>query len=167
MFPRLVAVVLLTTALSAQRGGGSLTGAQETPLPTIGQPLTLVEQLHNALKLDGKTQGPAVDEILIAAAKEAMAVAQDMLVVRQALVNANLHNSPDEARALIANYAADEQKMAAIEAGAFAKIYALLKPNQQAKAPEAFGIMAGIFLPRQSTTARGGGRPGGRPGGGR
>ena len=35
--------------------------------------------------------------------------------------------------------------MTNIEAEAFGKIYALLKPNQQSKAPQAFELMAGMF----------------------
>jgi hypothetical protein len=35
--------------------------------------------------------------------------------------------------------------MTSIEAEAFGKLYALLKPNQQAKAPQAFELMAGLF----------------------
>ena len=35
--------------------------------------------------------------------------------------------------------------MTSIEAEAFGKLYALLKPNQQAKAPQAFELMAGMF----------------------
>ena len=45
----------------------------------------------------------------------------------------------------------------------FAKIYAMLKPNQQANAPQAFAIMAGMFQP---SPARGGGGRGTRGGGG-
>jgi hypothetical protein len=47
--------------------------------------------------------------------------------------------------------------MTGIEAEAFGKLYALLKPNQQAKAPQAFELMAGMFA--------GGGMPGGGRGG--
>jgi hypothetical protein len=43
--------------------------------------------------------------------------------------------------------------MARIEATTFAKVYGLLKPNQQAKAPQAFAEMAGFF---QSTPNAGG-----------
>jgi hypothetical protein len=35
--------------------------------------------------------------------------------------------------------------MTGIEAEAFGKVYALLKPNQQSKAPQAFELMAGMF----------------------
>ena len=42
--------------------------------------------------------------------------------------------------------------MTGIEAEAYGELYALLKPNQQAKAPQAFELMAGIFA---------GGMPGG------
>jgi hypothetical protein len=51
--------------------------------------------------------------------------------------------------------------MASIEASAFAKPYATLKPNQQSNAAQAFTIMAGIFQPAAPS---GGGR--GQRGGG-
>jgi hypothetical protein len=80
-------------------------------------------------------------------AKEAVPVAQEMLRTRQVLVNAELGSKPDEVKAALETYSAAAAKMAALEAQAFAKIYALLKPNQQSRAPQAFTLMAGIFVP--------------------
>jgi len=54
--------------------------------------------------------------------------------------------------------------MTGLEVKAFQKIYALLKPNQTARAPEAFDLMAGILDP--ATVGRGMGG-GGRGRGGR
>ena len=51
----------------------------------------------------------------------------------------------DEVNKLTADYATVAAQMTKVEADAFAKIYALLKPNQQAKADQAFELMAGMF----------------------
>ena len=54
---------------------------------------------------------------------------------------------------LTADYAAAAAQMTKIEADAFAKIYAMLKPNQQAKAEQAFELMAGMFSRRARAAA--------------
>ena len=54
--------------------------------------------------------------------------------------------------------------MTGIEAEAFGKLYALLKPNQQSKALQAFELMAGLFA---GTGMPGGGAGRGRGGEGR
>jgi hypothetical protein len=51
-----------------------------------------------------------------------------------------------------------EFQMTGVEVKAFQKVVALLKPNQMSKAPEAFDLMADIFL----QAGRGRGGPGGR-----
>ena len=53
---------------------------------------------------------------------------------------------------MLDQYAGVAAQMTAIETKAFGKVYALLNPNQQSKAPAAFELMAGMF----------GGAPGGR-----
>jgi hypothetical protein len=52
-------------------------------------------------------------------------------------------------------------QMTGVEVMAFKRIVALLKPNQVAKAPEAFELMADIFMP-QGAGGSGGGRGRGR-----
>ena len=161
MFTRFLAVILASTVVTAQRGGGGLTGAQETALPAIGQQQTIAEQFVSQLRIDIKSQGSAVDEILIGATKQGAPIAQELLEVRQRMVNAALRNQPDEMKSLLDAYSAAATKMAALEGQAFMKVYGLLKPNQQQRAPEAFMIMAGIFLPAPPPARRpqqGGGR---------
>lgn len=159
-------LMLATAALSAQRGGG-LTGAVETPPPAIGQPLSLVEQFQQQLRLDA-TQIPAADEVLQAASRQAAPVAQQMSNVRQGLVNAELRKEPDSAKQLLAEYQTLAAKMAAVETEAFMKISALLKPDQQKRAEQAFTVMAGMFLPPRPGRIglRGGAPRGGAPRGG-
>jgi len=141
-------------------------GAQETPLPAIGQPLSLVEQFQQQLKLD-QNQIPEADEVLGTASREAAPVVQAMSNLRQAMVNAELRKEPDTAKQLLADYRLAAARMAAIEADTFMKIYALLKPDQQKHAEEAFTVMAGMFLPARPTRGGGARRGGGTRGGGR
>ena len=66
--------------------------------------------------------------------------------------------SDDEVKKLLGEYAAVSATMTGIEAEAFGKLYALLKPNQQSKAPQAFELMAGMFAGGGMQGGGGGGR---------
>jgi len=78
---------------------------------------------------------------------------------RQDLANAMLNGKTDAETAPITQALAEAQfQMTGVEVKAFQRIVGLLRPNQVAKAPEAFDIMADIFLPQ------GGGRGPGRGG---
>jgi hypothetical protein len=116
------------------------------------------------LKLDGKTQAPEVRLLLMDASRDAAPVAQKLLEIRQKLANLALQNQTAERPAATDAYAAAAAEMVAIEAKTFAKIYAMLKPNQQANAPQAFAVMAGMFQPSPGRGG-GGGRAGQRGGG--
>jgi hypothetical protein len=118
------------------------------------QPRTLSQQFADRLKLDAKTQVPAVQQILSDASKEAAPVGQQMLQLRQQLVNLALANKAEEMKPVVDAYTVAAARMTGIEARAFAKVYATLKPNQQSNAPQAFAIMAGMFQP---AAPRGGG----------
>lgn len=125
-------------------------GREDTGAPPIevGQQ-TQFQRFAGKLKLDAKTQIPAVAEIFTEALNEAGPVGQKMLVLRQQLVNVTLMNGPkDDQKPLLETYKVEAAKMAVIEARAFSKVYALLKPNQQSNATEAFALMAGIFEPQ-------------------
>ena len=136
-------------------------GSDDTGAPRIGlQQRTRFEQFADRLKLDSKTQIPAVDQILSDSAREAAPIGQQMLQLRQQLVNLGLENKPADMKPVVGEYAVAAAKMAGIEARAFAKVYATLKPNQQSSASQAFAIMAGMFQP---AAPRGrGGRGGGQ-----
>ena len=86
-----------------------------------------------------------MDEILSAAAAEAAPVAQQLLQLRQQMLNASRKNSAEELKAAQDGYAAAAAKIGAIEAAAFGKVYAMLKPNQQKDSAEAFTLLAGLF----------------------
>jgi len=127
------------------------------------QARTLGQQFADRLKLDAKTQAPEVERILSDGARDAAPIGQQMLQIRQQLVNATLaKKTDDEKKPLVEAYAAAAAKMAGIETAAFTKIYALLKPNQQSSAPQAFAIMAGMFQPAAPRAGGRGPRGGGQ-----
>jgi hypothetical protein len=148
-----VMVGTLTPWAAAQTGRG---GVESGAPPSDGvRALTPFEQFAGRLKLDEKTQVPGTQEIFTAAAQEAGPVAVEMLQLRQKLLNAVLSGSPEDQKAVEGAYAVAAAKMAGIEAAAFAKVYATLKPNQQSNAPQAFALIAGFF---QAAAPAGGGR---------
>jgi len=160
-----LAAMLLVPAgvmLSARQGGGG--GGQSGLPPDMlegARQETPFEQFALKLKLDDKTQVPAAREIFLAAAQEAGPVGTQVLQARQRILNVALSDNPAEMKAATDAYTAAAAKMAAIEAAAFQKVYATLKPNQQANAAQAFTLMAGIFQPPAPSGGRGGGRRGG------
>ena len=155
--------MLLLPALAAGQNAplsSESTGEERTMAVERVAPKTPYQLFAERLKLDLKTQVPAVEEILSAAAKEAAPVGVEMLQVRQQLVNLALSNKPDEMKPVVAAYAAAAAKMTAIEARAFAKVYGTLKPNQQSSASQAFAIMAGMFQAQAPGGAARGGQRG-------
>jgi hypothetical protein len=154
------ASLAVTEPQAVQSGmGREDTGAPSLDLTTP----TPFQQFVNRLRLDTKSQVQAAQEVFSEALKEASPVGQEMLQLRQQLVNLALANKRDEMKPVVDAYAAAAARMTGIEARAFAKVYATLKPNQQSGAPEAFVIMAGMFQP--SAPRGGGGRSGQRGGG--
>ncbi len=70
--------------------------------------------------------------------------------------NITSKGSDEDLKNFMSEYTKVSAVMTGIEAEAFGKLYAILKPNQQAKAPQAFELVAGMFS---------GGTPGGGGGG--
>jgi hypothetical protein len=159
-----VFVPIILAAQNAPVSSGM--GQEDTGAPklSLDEPLP-GEQMIDRLKLDSKTQAPEVRLLLMDASRDATPVAQKMLEIRQRLGNLALQNKADEMPGAADAYAAAATEMAAIEARTFAKIYALLKPNQQANAAQAFATMAGMFQPNPGRGGGGGGRGGQRGGG--
>jgi hypothetical protein len=124
-----------------------------------------LQEFARKLKIDVATQGPAVNEILREASQAAMPVGREMLVIRENLINAELAGDADARQKALDAYATDAASMAGIEALTLAKICAILKPNQQANAQQAFALLAGIFQAQAPAAGgRGAGRGGGRGG---
>ena len=168
LFLVFVLTMLAAPAFAQEEGGGGSGagaggGGGRSGLPSdINAPRTIPQQFAAKLKLD-KTQGPAVDQILTAAATQAAPHAAQLLQIRQQILNALHANREDEVKAAQQAYSSAAADLARIEAAAFARVYALLKPNQQKEAPEAFALMAGLFSnpPTGGGAARGNSRSGG------
>jgi hypothetical protein len=133
------------------RGGGG-GGDMGAGMPQMRR-LSKTEMLFEKLKLNKEQKEEAAT--IISAAMEKAAPTSDLLN-RGRMMIANMitgKGSEDDVKKALGEYASISATMTSIEAEAFGKLYALLKPNQQAKAPQAFELMAGMFA--------GGGMPGG------
>jgi hypothetical protein len=160
----LLTAVLVSGLALAQRGGGGMSRDEGGIANTAAIPggraqvpsLTREEVLFDRLKLD-KDQREEAEKILSAAMEKA-APTRDLLTKgRIAIANAITGKaSDDELKTMLGAYTAANATITGIEAEAFGKLYALLKPNQQSKAPRAFELMTGMFA--------GGGRGGGTGG---
>jgi hypothetical protein len=116
------------------------------------------EMLMDKLKLN-KEQKEEAAKILSAAMEKAAPVRDQLTKGRVVIANTiTSKGSEEDLKNLLSQYTTVSAAMTGIEAEAFGKLYALLKPNQQSKAPQAFELMAGMFA--------GGGMPGGGMGGG-
>jgi len=117
---------------------------------------TRAEQFADKLKLT-KEQREEVATIFSAALERSGSIRADLDDRRAKIAGGFIDARPTEdVNKLTADYAAVAAQMTKLEADTFAKVYAMLKPNQQAKADQAFELMAGMFS--------GGARPRG-PGG--
>ena len=161
-------IVPALLALPAPQGGGGLgtdspstSGDSFVGGTTARVVVTPAQQVAERLKLDPKTQVPAVEQIFSEARQEAGPIGQQMLQLRQQLVNLALNNKADEMKPVVDAYTAAAAKMTGIETRAFAKIYATLKSNQQSNAAQAFALMGGMFQPPAPSAA---GARGGRRG---
>ena len=177
MLVRLLLTAVLAAGFASAQGGGDETGGggrgggsrggggdMGAPMPQVRR-LSKPEMLMDKLKLN-KEQKEAAQAILSAAMEKA-APSRDLLNKgRMVIANAITGKASDEdIKKLLGEYTTVNATMTGIEAEAFGKLYALLKPNQQAKAPQAFELMAGMFAGAGMPGGGGGGR--GRGGQGR
>ena len=134
------------------RGGGGGGGDMGGGMPQTRR-LTKAEMLFEKLKLNKEQKEEAAT--ILSAAMEKAAPTRDLLNKGRMVIANTItgKGSDDEIKKMLGEYASVSATMTSIEAEAFGKLYALLKPNQQAKAPQAFELMAGMFA--------GGGMPGG------
>jgi hypothetical protein len=165
MMPLVTIALLLAVPLAAQRGGGGGGGDFGGGAPPTA-PKTPFQIIVDELKLDRKTQVPAVTELFSAAEAESFAIVEEMLNLRQRMLNVETGGTPDPKGEIPTAYAEAVEKMVALEAKLFSQTYALLTPDQRPRSPKAFALMAGFFraLP-PSGGAPAGGRFGGRGGG--
>src|SRR6185369_5148381 len=134
------------------RGGGGGGGDMGGGMPQVRR-LSKTEMLFEKLKLNKEQREEAAT--IISAAMEKASPTRDLLDKGRVVIANTItgKGSEDEIKKLLGEYASVSATMTSIEAEAFGKLYAMLKPNQQAKAPQAFELMAGMFA--------GGGMPGG------
>jgi len=184
MFARLMLAAVLAVGIAAAQdegggggggmggGGGRGGGGGGDMAPSMGpaRKQTKMEMLFDKLKLNNQ-QKEDVAAILQATNEKAAPVRDQLAKGRATIANALMaKTSEEDIKKLMAAYTQVATMMTQVEAEAFGKIYATLKPNQQSKAPQAFELMAGMF---SGTTAGAGGRGrggpgmGGRQGGGR
>lgn len=177
----LPAAILAATLASAQRGGGGgMEGGMEGGGGARGggpggeggmgmaggtprvQRQSKLDTIADKLKLN-KEQKQQVETIFQAAMEEARPVAEQIAKAREAIASAMIDGkSGDDAGKMLTQYAILAGQMTSIETKAFGKVYALLKPNQQSKAPAAFELMAGMFGGQGTGGGRGRGRDGDR-----
>ena len=177
MLVRFLLTALLASGLAcAQRGGGGGTGRDEGGIANsigIGRGGAQVrhqtgeEMLFDKLKLNKEQREEAAK--ILSAAMEKAAPTRDLLKKgRIAIANAITGKaSDDDLKALLAEHTAVNATMTGIEAEAFGKLYALLKPNQQSKAPQTFELMTGMFADGGPGGGTGDGSGRGRGGQGR
>jgi hypothetical protein len=135
--------------MSGGMGGAGMGGSPHA------QKESKADQIANRLKLTSD-QKSEFNTILESTYKDASSVIQQLLKSRQDLANAMLNGKSDADLAPLNQALSDAQfQMTGVEVKAFQRVVGFLKPNQTAKAPEAFELMADIFLP-QPTRGRGG-----------
>jgi hypothetical protein len=125
--------------------------------------LTPNEEFASRLKLDRKSQFPAVSEILTAAAKEAQPIGAALVQMRQRMLAASIAEPvpASDMTVLTDAYREASFRLAMVESAAFAKILPTLKPNQVNSAPQAFAYLTGMFYPpAPGRRGAGGGRGG-------
>jgi Spy/CpxP family protein refolding chaperone len=112
------------------------------------------DQIVNRLKLNNDQKSEFIT-IMESTRKDASPIVQMLLKSRQDLANAMIQGKTDAEIAPLTQALSDAQfQMTGVEVKTFQKIVALLKPNQVSKAPEAFDLMADIFLPQPGRGGR-------------
>ncbi len=142
----ILAGIFASGLLMAQRGGGGMGNTSMSNIPMRhAPPPGKVDQIADRLKLNSQQKDQLLD-ILNAARQQAAPVHEEMDKQRGEIASALIDGRPqEEVQKLVDGYAAVAGRMTALEGDAFAKICAMLKPNQQSKAAQAFELMAGMF----------------------
>lgn len=154
MLVRILLTALLAIGVaSAQRGGGGGGGSKGGGGGGGGmggfgaQRQSLTDVIADKLKLSKEQKeelAPIISSGREAAGPLVGQINQGRTVIAQAIVQGK---SGEEINQMMSQYTDLLAKMAAVEATAYAKIYALLKPNQQSKATAVFDEqMSGMFM---------------------
>lgn len=179
MFKTLLLMATMATTLAFAQGGGGMGGGggddtggmggggraggmgDDTSMPRM-QRQAPFDIFADRLKLN-KDQKPEALTAISDALKESGPLRQQLMQAKLDMAKAMLGGaSADDLKKTEDAYASLAAQVTGIEAKAFAKVCALLKPNQQGKAASAFELMAGMF--NTPVGGGGGGRAGGRRG---
>jgi hypothetical protein len=150
----LLTAILATTLATAQgkKGGGTSNNMGDIPR---ARTLSKFELFAEKLKLNKEQKDDALNA-LNAAMEESAPVREQMDKSRVAVGAALIDGKTgDELKKLTDDVTSASAQLIVVEAKAFSKIYASLKPNQQAKAGQAFELLA------ETIDRPGGGRSGG------
>jgi hypothetical protein len=145
----------LVPAASAAQGRGS-SGSGAPPM----RALTPFEEFVDRLRLDDRTQLPEVQKMLTDGAQGASPIVVEMAQLRQQLINLDIADKAADKPGVLGAFDTAAAKMTDAEAATFTQVFALLKPNQLSRAPAAFEIMAGFFVPPVSPGRAGRGATG-------
>jgi len=134
--------------------GGDMNGMENMGNMSRTRRQTKAEQIADKLKLN-KDQKDQFESILSAGREKAAPIREQMDKQRAQIAGAMIGGKPaEEVDKLIADFTGLAAQMTAVETEAYSKIWAMLKPNQQSKAPQAFELMAGIFAPARAGMGR-------------
>lgn len=142
------------------RGGGGEMGGMDSMgggMPRA-QRQSKTDQIADKLKLN-KDQKEQLLSILSAAREKAAPIRDQMDQQRAQIAGAMIDGKtgPDLDK-LLTGYSLTASQMTSVETEAYGKIYALLKPNQQGKAAQAFELMADLFNAPAGRAGQGRGR---------
>lgn len=157
--------ILAAAMCYAQRGGGEggMGGMGGGDMGGMGrgggmgrqQRQTKADQIAEKLKLN-KDQKEQLQAILLAAREKAQPVQQQMDHQRAEIAGAMIDGKgADDIQPLLADYSKMAAQMTSVEAEAYSRIYAMLKPNQQAKGGQAFELLAAMFARTAVSRGRG------------
>lgn len=145
------------------RGGGGGRGGDMGGMGGMGGAMprkaTKTELFVDKLKLN-QEQKEEAQKILSAALERLGAVRMEMDDRRAKIAGALIDGKSEaDVKTLLDQYTVSYAQMMKIQADAFAKILATLKPNQTSKADQAFELLSGMFTASGARGGRGG--PGG------
>jgi hypothetical protein len=150
MLGRLLLIGMFATTLAfGQRGsggGGADTGAMDNSIMRI-QPQSKAEMFADRLKLN-KEQREKTQVILNDALKEIAQlraqIDRNRVQIAESIIN---DRSQDDLNKLMDTYTTAVAQVTGIEVKAFAKVSALLRPNQLSRAASAFDLLAAALDP--------------------
>ncbi|HTS31323.1 MAG TPA: hypothetical protein VMH81_35865 [Bryobacteraceae bacterium] len=146
MYKRLLLVVALATTLAFAQGKGGRNNNMNSGMGG-GMPAarpTRFDQFVEKLRLS-KEQRDEVVSILKAAMEQSTDLRSKLEKDRIDLAGAMIESRTDDVKKILDDYTSLSAQYTDIEAKTFGKIYESLKPNQQAKAGQAFELLVAVL----------------------